>query len=183
MAKSSGTKPGKTGSKATMGAATDKLAELAANPLARSMLAAGLVAAAAALTTNQKVRQGAKKASREAIDGAEAAADNASKIGAAIVSAATDAVRRMMSTAARSGTAAKPAAKAKPAKKSAAARKTRAAKPAAKPKAAGRPKAAAKLSTPVTRSAAAEPKVPAKRGRKPGSKNKPGVKKAPTPTI
>src|SRR4051812_31185042 len=101
MAKSSNEKPeakpaGKRGAKLNVSAATDKLAELAQNPLARSMLAAGLVAAAAALTTNQKVRQGAKKAGREALEGAEAAADNASKIGAAIVSAATDAVRRMM---------------------------------------------------------------------------------------
>src|SRR5215468_6582918 len=87
---------GKRTTKINMSAATDKLAELAHNPLARSMLAAGLVAAAAALTSNEKVRQSAKKAGKEALEGAEAAAESASKIGAAIVTAATEAVRRMM---------------------------------------------------------------------------------------
>ena len=44
MAKSPGGKTeGKRSAKLNMGAATDKLAELAHNPLARSMLAAGLV--------------------------------------------------------------------------------------------------------------------------------------------
>jgi len=199
MAKSAG-KPGRSGSKATMGAATDKLAELAANPLARSMLAAGLVAAAAALTTNQKVRQGAKKASREALDGVDAAADNASKIGAAIVTAATDAVRRMMSTAGRSGApaAAKPAPKAKaskkaPAAKSAAAKsasapvQVRSAKPAAKKSAVKKPaskakkapskarKGAAKPAAPVTRLAAAAPATTVKRGPGRPRKNPPAA--------
>jgi hypothetical protein len=76
--------------------AGQRAAELAQNPVARSMLAAGLVTAAAALTANQKVRDGAKRASRDAVDGAEAAADTANKIGAAMVSAATEAVRRLM---------------------------------------------------------------------------------------
>jgi hypothetical protein len=96
---SKGSKGSKSGSKSGLGAATDKLAELAQNPLARSMLAAGLVTAAAALTANQKVRQSAKKASRDALDGAEAAADNASKVGTAILTAATDAVKRFMASA------------------------------------------------------------------------------------
>jgi len=182
-----------------MGAATDKLAELAANPLARSMLAAGLVAAAAALTTNQKVRQGAKKASREALDGVDAAADNASKIGAAIVTAATDAVRRMMSTAGRNGApAAKPTPKAKaskkaPAAKSAAAKsasapvQVRSAKPAAKKSAVKKPaskakkapskarKGAAKPAAPVTRLAAAAPATTVKRGPGRPRKNPPAA--------
>jgi hypothetical protein len=98
MAKSDDRPTGKRGSKMSMAAATDKLTELANNPMARSMLAAGLVAAAAALTTNQKVRQSAKKAGQDALDGAGAAADNASKIGAAIVTAATDAVRRLLAS-------------------------------------------------------------------------------------
>jgi hypothetical protein len=105
MAKSTGNKSGNGGNGAKtgkgLGGATDKLAELAQNPLARSMLAAGLVTAAAALTANEKVRQGAKKAGREAMDGAEAAADNASKVGAAILTAATEAVRRFMAGASR----------------------------------------------------------------------------------
>ncbi len=96
MAKSDDRPTGKRAAKMSMAAATDKLTELANNPMARSMLAAGLVAAAAALTTNQKVRQSAKKAGQDALDGAGAAADNASKIGAAIVTAATDAVRRLL---------------------------------------------------------------------------------------
>lgn len=96
MAKSDDRPTGKRGSKMSMAAATDKLTELANNPMARSMLAAGLVAAAAALTANQKVRQSAKKAGQDALDGAGAAADNASKIGAAIVTAAAEAVRRLL---------------------------------------------------------------------------------------
>jgi hypothetical protein len=96
MAKSEDRPTSKRGSKMSMAAATDKLTELANNPMARSMLAAGLVAAAAALTTNQKVRQSAKKAGQDALDGAGVAADNASKIGAAIVTAAAEAVRRLL---------------------------------------------------------------------------------------
>src|SRR3954468_18657610 len=77
--------------------AGQRAAELAQNPVARSMMAAGLVAAAAALTANSRVRKKVSDASRDALDTAEAAADSASKIGAAIVTAATDAVRRMLS--------------------------------------------------------------------------------------
>jgi hypothetical protein len=76
--------------------AGQKASELAQNPVARSMLAAGLVAAAAALTANQKVRSNTRKAMQDAADNAEAAADTASKVGAAIVTAATEAVRKMM---------------------------------------------------------------------------------------
>ena len=73
--------------------AGQKAAELAQNPVARSMLAAGLVTAAAALTSSRKVRDSVKEAGRDAAENAEAAADSASKIGAAIVSDATHAVR------------------------------------------------------------------------------------------
>jgi hypothetical protein len=145
MAKSPGGKTdGKRSVKLNMGAATDKLAELAHNPLARSMLAAGLVAAAAALTSNEKVRQSAKKAGREALEGAEAAADSASKIGAAIVTAATEAVRRMMVSPSKgkSGRAA-------PAKKPAKAKttKAKAARAPAKTAAGSKPKTKASKRT------------------------------------
>jgi histone H1/5 len=173
----------KAGAKGSMGVATDKLAELAGNPLARSMLAAGLVAAAAALTTNQKVRQSAKKAGREALEGAEAAADNASKIGAAIVSAATDAVRRLMVTPTGTG-AARPAKRAATAKRSTAKRSGR--KPAARKAAASaaatkatRGKTRVKSSTRATKAKAAAPKrrVAAK---KPARKTKAAAAKTAT---
>ena len=82
-----------------------RAAELAQNPVARSLLAAGLVTAAAALAANKTVRESAKQSARQAQDAAEAAADaaaeSASKIGAAMINAATDAVRRMMATGGR----------------------------------------------------------------------------------
>lgn len=77
-----------------------RAAELAQNPVARSLLAAGLVTAAASLAANKSFRHAAKKSARAAQDAAEAAAEaaaeNASKIGAAMIEAATEAVRRMM---------------------------------------------------------------------------------------
>ena len=42
-----------------------RAAELAQNPVARSVIAAGLVTAAAALTANQKVRDTSKKTARD----------------------------------------------------------------------------------------------------------------------
>lgn len=156
MAKSTGEKTGKGGSKKSLGGATDKLAELAQNPMARSMLAAGLVTAAAALTANQKVRQSAKKAGREAMDGAEAAADNASKVGAAIITAATDAVRRFMATATRS--------EASPGKsggsKKASAGKAKA-KPGPKKAGSGKAKAKAAAATSARKTATAKPRAAA----------------------
>src|SRR3954462_11721826 len=105
MAKSGEPKSGGGGKKGRAAAAFpdalkeagQRAAELAQNPVARSMMAAGLVAAAAALTANSRVRKTVSDASRDALDTAEAAADSASKIGAAIVTAATEAVRRMLS--------------------------------------------------------------------------------------
>lgn len=73
-----------------------KAAELAQNPVARTVIAAGLVSAAAALTANKKVRDNARKAGRDAIDSAEDAAESAGKMGAAMATAAADAFRRMM---------------------------------------------------------------------------------------
>jgi len=144
----------------TLRDAGQKAAELAQNPVARSMLAAGLVAAAAALTANQKVRANTRKAMQDAADNAEAAADTASKVGAAIVTAATEAVRKMMgserrdpaskpspdtplrrSTDAPAAKAAKPKSPAKSSTTKPAAAKPATARPAAK-KAAPRAKAA-----------------------------------------
>jgi hypothetical protein len=73
-----------------------RAAELAGNPVARSMLAAGLVTAAAALTANARVRKTVRDAGGGALDTAEAASDSAAKIGAAMVTAATDAVKRLL---------------------------------------------------------------------------------------
>ena len=72
-----------------------KAAELAQNPIARSVIAAGLVTAAAALTTNQKVRDSAKKTAKGAADATEEAAAGATRLGEALVTAATDTFRRM----------------------------------------------------------------------------------------
>src|SRR5687768_14283993 len=101
------------GSKSAKGASTgyadvlkeagERAADLARNPVARSMLAAGLVTAAAALTANARVRKTVRDAGRDALDTAEAAADSASKIGAAIVTAATDAVRRLLAASSGDG--------------------------------------------------------------------------------
>jgi hypothetical protein len=71
-----------------------KATELAQNPVARTMIAAGLVTAAAALTANKKVRDSALKAGRDATDGAEEAARAAGEIGTAVVNAATEAFRK-----------------------------------------------------------------------------------------
>jgi hypothetical protein len=73
-----------------------KAADLAQNPVARTMIAAGLVTAAAAITANKKVRDNAKKAGRDAVDSAEDAAEAAGRIGTAVVSAAADAFRKVM---------------------------------------------------------------------------------------
>lgn len=73
-----------------------KAADLAQNPVARTMIAAGLVTAAAAMTSNKKVRDNVKKAGRDAADSAEEAAEAASRIGTAVVNAAADAFRRVM---------------------------------------------------------------------------------------
>lgn len=72
-----------------------KAADLVQNPIARSVIAAGLVTAAAALTANQKVRDTARKTAKDAADATEEAAANATKVGEALVTAAADTFRRM----------------------------------------------------------------------------------------
>jgi len=161
--------------------AAARAAELSKSPVARSMLAAGLVTAAAALTANKKLRDNARKAGRDAADGVEAAADNASRIGAAIVTAATDAVRKIMASfgeeeatpAARKPAARKPAAKKPAAKKPA----TRTAKPRA---AAAKTSAATKAPAKTTRAKPAAKRAGAKSGArggaaKPRGKGKPAA--------
>lgn len=127
--------------------AGQKAADLARNPVARNMFAAGLVTAAAALTANKKFRSNVKQAGKDAQDAAASTADNASKIGAAIIGAATDAVRKLLGSEEET-LASKPARKA-PAKK--------AAKPAAK-KSAAKPTA----SKAKPKAKATEPAAPAK---------------------
>ena len=63
-------------------------------PVARSLLAAGLFTAAAALAANKNVRDSqasARNAREAAAAAADAAADSANKIGAAMINAATEA--------------------------------------------------------------------------------------------
>src|SRR3954471_16927693 len=67
-----------------------RAAELAQNPVARSMLAAGRDTAPAPLPANPRGSRTVRDASRDALDTAEAAASGPSTIGAAIVTAATD---------------------------------------------------------------------------------------------
>lgn len=146
-----------------------RAAELAQNPYARSLLAAGLVAAAAALASNKNAREATRRNLRTATEAAEAGAENVGKVGIAIVNAATDAVQRMMKLA---GATAPDANRAKaPRRASARAKGTTAAKtrkPAAEP-AAKKPAAAnAATSSPrkTTKPATAKParKPPAKKG-------------------
>jgi hypothetical protein len=81
----------------------EKAVELANNPIARSMIAAGLVTAAAALTANQKNRDAVRKVASDAADATEDAAENARRIGAALVTAATESFQRMFSGVGGSG--------------------------------------------------------------------------------
>ncbi len=131
--------------------AGQKAAELAKNPVARNMFAAGLVTAAAALTANKKFRSNVKQAGKEAEKAATSTADNASKIGAAIIGAATDAVRKLMGSEEETLAS-------KPARKPAARKSTKSAAKKAAPKASAG-KAKAKASDTTTSSAASKPKA------------------------
>ena len=150
-----------------------RASDLAQNPYARSLLAAGLVAAAAALASNKNVRDVTKRNLRAATDAVEVGADNAGKIGLAIVNAATEAVQRMLTLGAVAGGAASTGGAAK-AKSSTAPKR---AKPAAKAPARKAPaKSAAKptkAATSTAKSAAAPArKAPAKTAAaKPASKS------------
>jgi hypothetical protein len=90
--------------------AGQRATDLAQNPYARGLLAAGLVTAAAALAANKNVRdttrRNVKDATEAATEAAEVAADNAGKIGVAIINAATEAVQRMLNLSAEAAGAA-----------------------------------------------------------------------------
>ncbi len=77
-----------------------RAADLARNPVARSLLVAGLLTATAALAANKNARDTMKRTAKGARDAAEAATDaaaeSANRIGAAMIDAATEAIRRMM---------------------------------------------------------------------------------------
>jgi hypothetical protein len=77
--------------------ASKRAADLAKNPYAQGLLAAGMVAAAAALASNKNARESMKRNLRGATEAAEVAADNAGKVGLAIINAATEAVQHMLS--------------------------------------------------------------------------------------
>lgn len=72
--------------------------KLAQNPVAREMLAAGLVAAAGAVAGNERARKAAQQSGREAADAlgnvADAAGTSAGKIGAALAEVAAAAAER-----------------------------------------------------------------------------------------
>jgi hypothetical protein len=146
-----------------------KAAELAKNPVARNMFAAGLVTAAAALTANKKFRSNVKQAGKDAQDVASSTADNASRIGAAIIGAATDAVRKLMGGEEETLTS-KPARK-PAAKKSA---KTAAKKAPAKP-AAPKAKAKAASTTGASPASKTKPKAAPKTAKAPAA-SKPAPK-------
>lgn len=152
--------------------ASKKASDLAQNPYARSLLAAGLVAAAAALASNKNVREVTRRNLRTATEAVEVGADNAGKIGVAIVNAATDAVQHLLSltgAASAAASAAKPAPASK-AKSTAAPKPKANAKPrTARPATAKAPaaKAAAKSAAKPAAKSAAKPASRAKRAAKP----------------
>lgn len=115
-----------------------KLTDLAKHPVVADLLAAGLVALAAKLKNEPKVRQAAAKARTKAADVAADVAQAAAGVAAAVAqpAGAAPTVKRV-----RKPAAAKPAAAKAPAKA--------AAKPKvpAKPKSAAKPRAAAKPKT------------------------------------
>lgn len=82
-----------------------RASDLAQNPYARSLLAAGLVTAAAALAANKNVRDATKRNIKAATDAAEVGAENAAKIGTAIIDAATEAVQRLIALGGLAGAA------------------------------------------------------------------------------
>lgn len=153
--------------------AARRASDLAQNPYARSLLAAGLVGAAAALASNKKVQKATQRNLKQASEAIEIGADNAGKIGIAMVNAATEAVQRMLnlSAAAAGGAesgdtaAASPAAPAT-AKSSTTPRKPRASASAASGSAA-KPKAAARKPAASAKSSTAAPKPRAKSATKP----------------
>ena len=159
--------------------AGQKAAELAQNPVARNMFAAGLVTAAAALTANKKFRNKVEDAGKTTQRKAEQTVENAGAIGTAIITAATDAVRRLLSLgeAEEAATPAAPAAQAKkpaPRKKAAAPRAAKATAATKKPatsrsSAAGTSKARSAATT-APKANGAAPAVAVKSAKSPDDK-------------
>ena len=91
-------------------AVVSEAARLANEPAAQKIIAAGLLTAAAAMTTDARLRRVAREAQDAAFEGAGIAAKNANVIGAAIISAATEAARRaLQGTGVGGGSSAAPA--------------------------------------------------------------------------
>ncbi len=167
-----------------------RAAELAQNPVARSLLAAGLVAVAAGLATNKNVRETTRRNVREAqratADAFDVAGDNANKMGAAIVNAVSDAVHKMVSagaelvssgdgdkgSTARSNTPAPTPAPAR--RKAEGAKATPARKPRAAKAAGGEPKAKAAPRSRKPATAKSDAAKPASRRKSPNSGDKAG---------
>lgn len=84
--------------------------ELAQNPMARSLLAAGLMTAAAAIASNKSVRETARRNLKATTELAEATADNVNRVGAAMINAAADAVQQMLNMGAAAAPAGAPVA-------------------------------------------------------------------------
>lgn len=118
--------------------------KLAQNPVARELLSAGLIAAAAAVTANTRARKAVKQGGKDTADAlgeaATGAAQNASKLGTAIIDAAGNAAERFLGAgSAASGRSASsapkgPAKSKKSAKSPSSATRKPAAKKAAAPK-------------------------------------------------
>ena len=99
MAKAT-TKKGSAGSggttKSRVSAVVSEAARLANDPATQKIIAAGLLTAAAAMTADAKLRRVAREAQDAAFEGAGIAAKSANLIGAAIITAATEAARRAL---------------------------------------------------------------------------------------
>jgi len=111
--------------------------KLAQNPVARELLSAGLVAAAAAVSANSRARKAAVDGGREAADAVSGAATTASSsaamIGAALVDAAGTAAERFLGA---KGGKAEPVVEAAPQPEAAGTAKTAQTRKAGKPAAA-----------------------------------------------
>ena len=74
----------------------NKLIEVASTPAGRELLAAGLIAAGAALAKAQKARRSGERGAEPAMDAAERGAQMAGQIGAAVGAAANAAFDRLL---------------------------------------------------------------------------------------
>ena len=91
MTKDKSKKAGKAKAPKALRASADAVAEWTKSPLAREILAAGLIAVAGALADSKAVRARVKGGAKDIGDAAEAT----SRLGAAIAAAASDAAGRL----------------------------------------------------------------------------------------